>query len=155
MPAFTHDTEISERIIELAFDDSFDMVNLYPSLPRQSLHAVHHIGSNGSQDVFQRSDGVIRGIELHWRANAKLLRACKHGSAVFTRCAHAERPCVALHIPLSFSLSLWEMTGVKVAACRADKEGAARHPAPTQWRRRVPTGPGKSPSPPLKPSLEG
>src|SRR2546421_13013267 len=33
------------------------------------------------------------------------------------------------------SLSLRERVGVKVAACRADKEGAARNPAPTQWRQ--------------------
>src|SRR5207248_8992092 len=39
----------------------------------------------------------------------------------------------------AFSLSLRERAGVKVAACRADKEGAARNPAPTQWRRRVPS----------------
>src|SRR5712691_2335536 len=48
MPAFTHDAEIGERIIQLTLDDSFDMVNLYSSLPRQSLEAVHDIGPNGS-----------------------------------------------------------------------------------------------------------
>src|SRR5262249_27926345 len=103
MPAFTHDAKIRERIIEFALDDGFDMVNLHPSLPRQSLYAVHHIGPNGSQDIFQRGDGVVRGIELHRRANAKLMRACKHRRAVLTGCTDAQRPGVALHMPSHYN----------------------------------------------------
>src|SRR6266581_3188362 len=36
MPAFPHHAEIGEWIIKRALNDGFDMVNLHPSLPRQS-----------------------------------------------------------------------------------------------------------------------
>ena len=99
MSAFAHDAKIGERIIQLTLNDSFDMVDLYSSLARQSLETVHHIGSDGSQDILQGGDSVVRGIELHRCTDTILLGACKHRSAVFTSGADAQRPCVALHSP--------------------------------------------------------
>ena len=60
-----------------------------------------HIGPDGSQDIFQRCDGVVRCIELHRRTDDKPMLAYEHGGPVLTRRAHAESPWVALHIPLS------------------------------------------------------
>src|SRR5262249_2045416 len=99
MPTFTHDAEISERIIQLTLHNSFDMVHRYTSLPRHSLQPAHDIGPNGFEDVLQRGDGIVRGLELHQCTDTKLLSACKYGGAVSTRCANAQRPWVAFHRP--------------------------------------------------------